>query len=81
MLNCMHALVGTSACALLVASDGFSFFGPERSHPGSFSLAMLRLYAQDAVARVLSRCMFLFFLCLFVAHFPRNPCFKASLGQ
>ena len=52
MLNCMLALR-----ALLVTSDGFNFFGLAQSNLGSSALPMLRLYAQDPVARVVSLCV------------------------
>ena len=54
----MLALVGTLARALLVAPDGFTFLGREQLHTDLSARALLRLYAQDPVARVLSRCVF-----------------------
>ena len=58
VLNCMFALVGTLARALLVAPDGFTFLGREQLPLGLSARALLCLYAQDPVARVLSRCVF-----------------------
>ena len=67
-LNCLLALVGTLARALLVAPVGFTLFSREQLHLGLSARALLRLYAQDPVARVFCLVVCFSFPCLFAAH-------------